>query len=131
MRPIGRTAAVRADWALAHTLFWRGRFAESRALLAAIRIDVITPETGADARLELLIPAQLSLALATLGERDAALAQAELALSWAQQQPEPMHLASACGYLGLLHCFLDAPVATLDMESAGARGRSNKHNKAA
>jgi len=125
MRPIGRTAAARADWALAHTLFWRGRFAESRALLAAIRSDAITPEAGADARLELLIPAQLSLALATLGEIDAALAQAGLALSWAQDQPEAMHLASACGYLSLLHCFLDAPAATLEW-SRRARAAASK-----
>jgi len=114
MRPSGRTAAARADWALAHTLFWRGRFAESHALLASIQIDAITPEAGAEARLELLIPAQMSWALILLGETDIALAQAENALRWARQHPAASHFALACGYQALLHCFLDAPLATLE-----------------
>lgn len=111
MRSGGRTAAARADWALARTLFWRGHFEESRTLLAAIRLDTLTPEADADARLELLIPAQLSWALAALGDIDGAHTQAECALSWAQAQPEPP--ATASGYLGLLHCFLDMPEAAL------------------
>ena len=111
LRPFGRGATALADWALAHTLFWRGRFEESRARLAAIRLEVFTPEAGAAFNLDLLIPAQLSWALALLGETAAALKQADHALE--QVQADAQHGAIAAGYLGMLHCFLDAPEATL------------------
>jgi len=113
MRPHGRSASARADWALAHTLFWMGRFEASRTLLAAIRRDAITPETDSEFRLELLIPAQQSWALAMLGEVAAALEQAAHALHWAQMQAAPLHLDRLASYLAQLHCLLDAPEATL------------------
>ncbi len=112
MRPHGRSASARADWALARTLFWMGRFEASHTLLAAIRRDAITPETDSEFRLELLIPAQQSWALAMLGEVDAALEQAAHALHWAQTQA-PLHLDRLASYLAPLHCWLDAPEATL------------------
>jgi hypothetical protein len=116
MRPLGRTAAVRADWALAHTLFWRGRFEQAHTLLAAVRLNVIT--SAADAAfnhvdLALLIPAQLSWTLALLGEKTAALAQAERALAWTSVRPEPVQRAFAEHALSLLHSFLDSPEAAL------------------
>lgn len=114
MRPVGRTAIARADWALAHTQFWRGRFVESRELLAAINVDAIAPETEFDARLELLVPAQLSWALAMLGDVDAARGQAKRALNWAQADADARHLATVYAYLGLLHCVLDAPTEVLE-----------------
>ena len=113
MRPLGRTAIARADWALAHTQFWRGQFEQSRALLAAINIQALTPENSAGTRLELLIPAQLSWTYAALGEVEAALAQAQQALNWAQENREEHHLATAWVYLGLLNCMLDQPTDTL------------------
>jgi hypothetical protein len=113
LRIQGRTAAARADWALAHTLFWMGRFEESRALLACIRSDAITAEASARFNPLLLIPAQLGWTLALLGETQQALEQAEHALYWAQNQPQALHLARAWGYQSLLHCFLDTPEAAL------------------
>ncbi|OYY95240.1 MAG: hypothetical protein B7Y41_01650 [Hydrogenophilales bacterium 28-61-23] len=115
MRAQGRTASARAGWALARTVFCKGRFEESRALLAsidmaAIDLEAITPDADSESRLEWLIPAQQSWALAMLGEVDRALAQAELARSWAETRPEP---GLVSGHLAQLHCFLDAPEATL------------------
>lgn len=113
LRRLGRIAAARADWAVAHTLFWMGRFEESHALLVAIRIDDITPEADTESNLALRIPLQLSWVLALLGEPEQALGQARRALGWVKtqpkNQPERAHLALACNSLGLLYCFLDAP----------------------
>jgi tetratricopeptide (TPR) repeat protein len=113
LRRLGRTAAARADWAVAHTLFWMGRFEESHALLAAIRIDAITPEADTESNLALRIPLQLSWALALLGEAEEALEQARRAADWVDAQPknppDRVHLALACNSLGLLYCFLDMP----------------------
>ncbi len=114
LRPHGLAAAAQADWALAHTLFWRGRFEDSRARLAAIRLADRPPAAAGAWHPELLVPAQLSWALALLDQREAALEQAGLAVARAEASLEAAALAVACGYLGLLHCFLDAPEAALD-----------------
>lgn len=90
-----------------------GRFEESRAVLAAIRLDAITPESDTEFNLPLQIPAQLSWALALLGDTENAIEHGQRALRWAQSQPDSLHLASAHDFLAHLHCFLDAPKATL------------------
>lgn len=113
MRALGRTATARADWAMARTQFWMGRFEASRALLAASCLDAIAPEADSACRLELLIPLQHSWALAMLGEPERAREQAEHGLNWARTQSTPSHLALAAGYLAQLECLLDAPEATL------------------
>ncbi len=113
LRPHGLAAAACADWALAHTLFWRGRFEESRVLLTAIRLADSASRTGGALPPELLVAAQLSWALALLDQRQAALIQAGYAMTLAQSHPETSALAVASGFLGLLHCFLDAPEASL------------------
>jgi len=113
LRTQGRSAAARADWAVARTLFWMGRFAESRDLLAAIHLDDLTPETNTDFNLALLIPAQLAWALALLGETESAIEHGQRALAWAQNQTNSAQLTAAHDFLAHLHCFLDAPAATL------------------
>jgi hypothetical protein len=112
LRQLGRVGAARADWALAHTLFWMGRFDEALTLLSALRLDAIDPQVDAGFRhigLELLIPAQLSWTLALLGDKRAALAHAE-SLKVGENIATPTRLiAYASHALSLLHCFLDRP----------------------
>jgi hypothetical protein len=114
LRTQGRTAAARADWAVAHTLFWMGRFAESRDLLAAINLDALTPDTDADFNPRRLIPAQLAWALALLGDAESAVEHGQRALAWAQNQADSVQLAAVHDALAQLYCFLDAPEATLE-----------------
>lgn len=90
-----------------------GRFAESRGLLAAINLDALTPASDAVCNPRLLIPAQLAWALALLGETESAVEHGQRALTWAQSQPDLLQLTTAHGFLAQLHCFLDAPEATL------------------
>lgn len=114
LRAQGRTAAARADWAVAHTLFWMGRFAESRDLLAAINLDALKPDADADFNPRRLIPAQLAWALALLGDAEGAVEHGQRALAWAQSQADSAQLAAVHDALAQLHCFLDAPEATLE-----------------
>jgi len=112
LRQMGRVGAARADWALAHTLFWMGRFGEAQTLLTALRLDVIDPQADAafgHIGLQLLIPAQLSWTTALLGDRPTALAHAESLVTSANSATPTTHAAYVCHALGLLHCFLDMP----------------------
>jgi tetratricopeptide (TPR) repeat protein len=122
MRPLGRTAAARATWAMAHTLFWRGRFSESYSLLNEIKhtIDDLAANTDTASQAEplaRLIPTQLSWTLALLGQTNAAREYAAAALTWTQNHADCTHDAQAygcaygCAYgdLGLLYCLLDEP----------------------
>ncbi len=124
LRQLGRVGAARADWALAHSLFWMGRFGEALTLLSALRLEVIDPRVDAGFRhigLELLIPAQLSWTLALLGDTPAALAHAE-SLKIGENVATPTrhiaghiagHIAYASHALSQLHCFLDMPETSL------------------
>jgi tetratricopeptide (TPR) repeat protein len=133
LRVQGHAAAARADWALAHTLFWMGRFEESRTLLMAIHLDAITLEvqshTAAGAALprsvrhfhpagssslSVLIPLQLAWALALLGEADSAVEYGQRVLAWAQSQADLAQLTAAQDFMAHLYCFLDAPETTLE-----------------
>ncbi len=117
MRPFSRTASIRAEWALAHSLFWHGRLEKSAALLASIRLDAINPAADAvfnHVPLSLLIAAQMSWNLAVLGEKALAIGHAEQTLN----SSPPGQAAGMFRYFSdhaqsLLHCFLDAPEATL------------------
>lgn len=121
MRPFGRTASIRAEWALAHSLFWHGRLEKSAALLNSIQLDAINQEADAvfnHVHLGLLIAAQKSWNLALLGAKDRALEHAERALNAAQREPPasmnlPANRCFAEHARSLLHCFLDQPEATL------------------
>ena len=117
MRPFGRTASIRAEWALAHSLFWHGRLEKSTALLASIQLDAINQEADAvfnHVHLNLLIAAQMSWNLALLGEKSRAIAHAEQSLNTSpHDQAAPMNRCFIDHAQGLLHCFLDAPEATL------------------
>ena len=117
MRPCGRTASIRAEWALAHSLFWHGRLEKSAALLASIRLDSINQDADAvfnHVPLGLLIAAQMSWNLALLGERGLAITHAEQTLnrSLPGQDAEKDRCFTDHAQ-SLLHCFLDAPEATL------------------
>ena len=118
MRPFGRTASIRAEWALAHSLFWHGRLEKSAALLASIRLDAINQEADAvfnHVPLSLLIAAQMSWNLALLGEKSRAIAHAEQTLNASPpDQAAAMNFRYTDHARSLLHCFLDAPEATLD-----------------
>ncbi len=117
MRPLGRTAEIRATWAVAHTLFWRGRLAEAQALLSAIRLEVICPESDAAFKhvdLELLIKAQLGWTLALQGDEQAARAQFEIVRAWTTPMSAPMNRAFACHALGMVNCYYDTPLPVLD-----------------
>jgi hypothetical protein len=125
MRPLGRTAVMRADWALAHSLFWRGHFAASLELLDALKPEAITPTTDTvfdHVNLALLIAAQSSWTLAALGRHAAALEQAETLLDSLQQSTTPLDCAYASHALGLLHCLLDQPEAALAWSRAAQTG---------
>lgn len=121
MRPLGRTASIRAEWALAHSLFWHGRLDKSAALLTSIQLDAINQQADAvfnHVHLGLLIAAQTGWNLALLGEKGRALEHAELALN--TKSPDlaaamnfPVNRCFAEHARGLLHCFLDQPEATL------------------
>lgn len=117
MRPLGRTAQVRATWAVAHTQFWRGHLAEARALLSAIRPEVICPLSDAAFKhvdLELLITAQLGWTLALQGDEPAARAQFEIVRAWTAVMSAPMNRAFACHALAMLNCYYNVPVSVLD-----------------
>jgi hypothetical protein len=117
MRPFGRTAAIRAEWALAHSLFWHGRLEKSAALLASIRLDAINQDADKvfdHVPLGLLIAAQMSWNLALLGEKSQAIDHAEQTLNTSPpDQAAAMNRCFTNHALSLLHCFLDAPEATL------------------
>jgi hypothetical protein len=117
MRPFGRTASIRAEWALAHSLFWHGRLEKSAALLDSIRLDAINQEADAvfnHVPLSLLIAAQMSCNLALLGEKGRAIAHAEQTLNTTPpDQATPLNRRYTDHAQSLLHCFLDAPEATL------------------
>jgi hypothetical protein len=117
MRRFGRTASIRAEWALAHSLFWHGRLEKSAALLASIRLDAINQDADAvfnHVPLGLLIAAQMSWNLALLGEKSLAIAHAEQTLNTSpQDQSTAMNRCFTDHARSLLHCFLDTPEATL------------------
>ncbi len=117
MRPFGRTASIRAEWALAHSLFWHGRLEKSAVLLASIRLDAINQEADAafnHVPLSLLIAAQTSLNLALLGDKNLAIEHAEQTLNTIPlDQAVPVNRSYTDHARSLLHCFLDAPEATL------------------
>lgn len=114
LRTQGRTVAARADWAVAHTLFWMGRFTESRDLLAAVNLDALTPDADTDFNPRRLIPVQLAWALALLGDAESAVDHGQRALAWAQSQANSAQLTAIHAALAQLYCFLDAPEATLE-----------------
>lgn len=114
LRTQGRTAAARADWAVAHTLFWMGRFGESRDLLAVINLDALKLDGDADFNPHRLIPVQLAWTLALLGETESAVEHGQRALAWAQNQADSVQLAAVHDALAQLYCFLDAPELTLE-----------------
>lgn len=116
LRPFGRTAGVRADWALAHTLFLRGRLEDAQAISMSLRLDVITP--AEDARfqhidLALLIHAQRSWIRALQGDIASALEHVEPLRERAGMSEKTQHRLFACLALSRLHCFLDAPAPSL------------------
>jgi len=122
MRPLGRTASIRADWALAHTLFCHGRLEKSQVLLSAINLDAIRLETDValdQVSLALLISAQMSWNLALLGDTSGALEQAARVMQTAKAapaspaEPTPANQLFACHALSQLHCFLALPEAAL------------------
>lgn len=110
MRPLGRSAAMRADWALAYTLFWRGRFNDAQALLAEIEPEGV--DSAADASfvhvdLKLLLGAQQSWNSALLGDRPTALRHAATVAAFVHGDRAPLQRAYAGHALSLLHCLLD------------------------
>jgi hypothetical protein len=117
MRPFGRTASIRAEWALAHSLFWHGRLEKSAALLTSIQLDAINQAADAvfnHVHLGLLIAAQMSWNQALLGDTPNAPAEADLILKFAHQAVSSPERQFAAHALGQLHCFLDAAEPTLD-----------------
>lgn len=110
MRPLGGSATMRADWTLAYTLFWRGRFVDAQALLTEM-----TPETvdsAADAEfahveLQLLLAAQTCWNSALLGDRPTALRQATTLAAFMQGDHARLQRAYAGHALSLLHCLFD------------------------
>lgn len=117
MRPFGRTASIRAEWALAHSLFWHGRLEKSTALLTSIQLDAINHQADIvfnHVHLGLLIAAQTSWNRVLLGDTPNTLAAADLLLRFAHQPASPPDRQFASHALGQLHCFLDAAEPTLD-----------------
>lgn len=112
LRPYGGTAGVRADWALARTLFLRGRLEDARTIAMSLRLDVITPAEDAQFQhidLALLIHAQRSWIRALQGDIAGALQHAELLRQRAGMTENTPHRLFACLALSHMHCFLDAP----------------------
>lgn len=110
LRPLGRSAAMRADWALAYTLFWRGRFVDAQALLTECTLERVNSQTDAEFAhidLQLLLIVQKSWNTAVLSDRATALGQvADLAV-YTRSDNTPLHRAYAGHALSLLHCLLD------------------------
>lgn len=110
MRPLGRSAMMRADWALAYTLFWRGRLIDAQALLADIAPEGVDSAAGAGfahVELQLLLTAQTCWNSAMLGDRPTALRHAATLAAFAQGDRAPLQRAYAGHSLSLLHCLLD------------------------
>ena len=138
-RGLDFTTSTRATWALARTKFWKGRFEDSRDLLAGIDPEKLNlaaisqdehPKTHPEARLELLIPAQLSWSLAMLGDTDNAIAQAQRVVNWAKTQSEPACATVSNFYLASLYCLLDAPEDTrIWSQKAQKSDTANPHHQ--
>ena len=110
MRPLGRSAKMRADWALAYTLFWRGRFIDAQALLAEIapeRVDSAADADFAHVELQLLLTTQKCWNSALSGDRPTALRHAATVADFAHGNSAPLQRAYAGHALSLLHCLFD------------------------
>lgn len=128
MRPLGRSASIRADWALAHTLLWRGRFIDAQALLAEIapeRVDLAADAGFSHIDLKLLLTAQKSWNSALLNDLPAAQRHSAALIDFVHGDSYPLHRAYASHALSLLHCLFDQATECLDWSRAAQADASN------
>jgi hypothetical protein len=128
MRPLGRSAAIRADWALAHTLLWRGRFIDAQALLAEIAPERVDPTTDAGfshVDLKLLLTAQKCWNSALLDDYPTAQHHSATLIALVHDDSAPLHRAYASHALSLLYCLFDQASECLNWSLAAQSDASN------